>query len=202
MSFSTPTIINPVKKFYEFKSDEKRFTYYDKSTSKDVELKLPAYFIVLDQLSTIGGYSEKYKSRGYSNEVRNIKNDVLNVKTFKGDFSSTGLYDDIKDGLGNIGLRYSKSLYCWVINEKETNELINIRLTGAALTAWIDAKINTHKNVVEISNEFSIGKKGKTEYNIPVFKAHELPDNLVEEAINADKELQEFLNKKLANDKE
>ena len=59
MSLSNPKISNPCKKFYRFKSDEKKVVYWDKefnngegkNTGANIELILPARFIVLDGIS-------------------------------------------------------------------------------------------------------------------------------------------------------
>lgn len=198
MSFSKPMLDNPAKRFYEFKSDDKQFVYYDKEQQKKVPMELPAYVVVLDELSSISGFNEKFNCGIYSNEVKNVKSDILYVKSFKGDFAKEGLYHDIKGDVNSAGGKYTKSLYALLILRNEDNVIVNIKLNGAALNAWIDSKIDTQKNIVCINNKFNEGKKGKVIYHTPVLTAHDITDEIAKEAIEADKVLQEYFKSKFS----
>ena len=55
MSLSEPKLTNPASKFIEFKGDVGEFHYYDKVMEQRVQLQMPLYFIVLDELSAIKG---------------------------------------------------------------------------------------------------------------------------------------------------
>ncbi len=197
MSFSNPTLENPCKKFIDFKSDEKRFVYWDKERGEkgeQVEIPAPIYFVVLDELSTITGYYEEGNCGIYSNEVHRISDEQLKVRTFKkGGPFITGLYDAIKDSIKAIGGKYTKSVYALMLNPDSTTELVNFKFHGAAFSAWLEKRVNTSSHVVCITGEFIEGKKGKTTYNIPVFKAFAMKDEYHKAAIAADLKLQEYL---------
>lgn len=197
MSFSNPTLENPCKKFIDFKSDEKQFVYWDKELGESGErviVHTPIYFIVLDELTTITGYYEEGNCGIYSNEIHRISDEQLKVRTFKkGGPFITGLYDAIKDSVKAIGGKYTKSVYALMINPDSDPELVNFKFHGAAFSAWLEKRVNTNTQVVGIMDEFIEGKKGKTTYNIPVFKAFKMKDEYRQIAIDTDKMLQEFL---------
>jgi hypothetical protein len=53
MSKSNPKIENPCKKFIDYKGDKGQFFFYDKDKEEQIEISIPIYFVVLDELSTI-----------------------------------------------------------------------------------------------------------------------------------------------------
>lgn len=196
MSFSSPQLTNPSKKFIEWSSDNACFTYFDKDKGEKGEkvlLPLPIYFIVLDELSTISGFCEKHSTNIFANEVRSTAKEPLLVRTFKGGERLQGLYNDIKSEAKELGGKYTKSVYAMLLTGKgQEPELVNIKLRGAACSAWIEKKINTGKAVIcvkEVSNE----KKGKTEYTVPVFSYAPLTQELTDTATAMDHALQEYL---------
>lgn len=181
---------NPSKAFWEFSSAKKQFLAWNKEKEKAIALPLPAHFVVLDQVHSISGYSDQYHSGGYSNEVHNLKTEPLTVKTFKGGFEETGLYGDIKDKCSSIGLKYTKVLYIlYKPQGKDVYALYNLKLTGAANNAWIDAAIDTKKNVVVIKNEFIEQKKGTNTYSVPVFDFVDMNEEFAAEAMRVDSEI-------------
>lgn len=196
MSFSKPQLTNPSKKFIEWSSDNACFTYFDKDRGEKGEkvlLSLPVFFIVLDELSTISGFCEKHGTNIFANEVRSTAKESLLVRTFKGGERLYGLYNDIKSEAKELGGKYTKSVYAMLLTGKgQEPELVNIKLRGAACSAWIEKKINTGKAVIcvkEVSNE----KKGKTEYTVPVFSYAPLTQELTDTATAMDHVLQEYL---------
>jgi hypothetical protein len=196
MSFSKPQLTNPSKKFIEWSSDNACFTYFDKDRGEKGEkvlLSLPVFFIVLDELSTISGFCEKHGTNIFANEVRSTAKEPLLVRTFKGGERLQGLYNDIKSEAKELGGKYTKSVYAMLLTGKgQEPELVNIKLRGAACSAWIEKKINTGKAVIcvkEVSNE----KKGKTEYTVPVFSYAPLTQELTDTATAMDHALQEYL---------
>jgi hypothetical protein len=190
MSFSEPKIQNPATKFIDFKDGQ--FQYFDKETEKNVIIDLPIYFIVLDELSTISGFCEKHNCGIYSNEVQRISDEVLKVKTFKGGESITGLYKDISDEVKVLGGKFTKSVYALLINEDQSTEFVNFKFRGAAFSGWLDKKFNPEKSAVGIMETYE-ATKGKTVYQVPVFKPFKLTPELTAQAIDADKSLQTYL---------
>jgi hypothetical protein len=192
MSKSNPKIENPCTKFIDFKGDKGRFFFYDKEKEEQIEIPLPIYFTVLDELSTISGYNKKNDCGIYSNEVHSTGTEVLRVKTFKGGESVIGLYKDIKDSIKAMGGKYTKSVYALLINFDKTTELVNFKFRGAAFSAWLEKKINSLNSVIGIT-DFTEEKNGNTIYQVPVFKAFKLSPELDARAITADEILQDYL---------
>jgi hypothetical protein len=197
MSFSQPKVENPCKKFYEFKGDKGIFQYYDKELGENVQLKTPAFFVVLDQLSTIKGFSNKYQSGIWSNEVHSLVNEVLRVKSFKGGMSITGKYSEIKDEVKSEGGKFTKSIYALMFDEEHNTEIVNFQLSGAAFQSWIEFKFSAQMHVVSITGDNTREKNGSINYFKPIFKRYNMKDDLFQKAIEADKILQQFIKDRL-----
>lgn len=194
MSLSKPALKSPVTKFIEFKGDDGVFQYWDKENKKNVKLEAPLRFIVLDELNTIKGFNNSTSSGVYSNEVHNLKTQLLHVRTFKGNISLSGFYLDIKDKIGAMGGKFCKSIYAALI-AGDNLELVNFQLTGAAFKSWVDKVIDVNNSAVVFSSTTD-AKKGKVEYKIPNFTAEPIAPELLQKAIKMDEALQEFLKKK------
>jgi hypothetical protein len=192
MSKSNPKIENPCSKFIDFKSDKGRFFFYDKEKEEQVDILLPIYFIVLDELATITGYNKKNDCGIYSNEVYSTAKEILRVKTFKGGESVIGLYNDIKDSIKAMGGKYTKSVYALFVHPDKTTELVNFKFKGASFSAWLEKKINPMKSIIGITG-LTEETNGNTIYQVPVFAAFKLTPELDERAIHADEVLQDYL---------
>lgn len=196
MSFSNPTVQNPCTKFYEYKGDTGVFKYYDKEEKKNIPLTTPCYFIVLDELSTIKGFSDRLNCGIYSNEVHSLNNETLTVRSFKGGMKIVGKYADIKDAIKGEGGKFTKSIYALRVDDSGESELINFQLSGAAFQAWMDFTFKQQLHVVCITGEKKEGKKGKVTYNIPVFARYNLKESLIPMAVKMDKVLQDYFQKR------
>lgn len=197
MSLSNPKMVNPAQKFIEFKGDKGIFQYYDKTLPepKNVELVMPFFFIVLDELSTISGYSEKLGTSFYSNEIHSLSEEILKVKTFKVGFSVTGKYADIKNELIANGAKFAKSVYVMLITGKDSFELAHFKLTGAAFGAWLEKKFSVQDFGITVKETIQ-GKKGAVKFQMPVFERVNISKdmkNLWNTAIEMDKRLQVYL---------
>jgi hypothetical protein len=192
MSKSNPKIENPCSKFIDFKSDKGRFFFYDKEKEEQIDIPLPIYFIVLDELATITGYNKKNDCGIYSNELHSTAKEILRVKTFKGGESVIGLYNDIKDSIKAMGGKYTKSVYALFVHPDKTTELVNFKFKGASFSAWLDKKINPMKSIIGITG-LTEETNGNTVYQVPVFAAFKLTPELDERAIHADEVLQDYL---------
>jgi hypothetical protein len=192
MSISNPSLKNPCQKFIDFKSDKGKFFYYDKAKEEQIEIPLPIYFVVLDELVTISGFNKRHDCGIYSNEVRSTAHDIMRVKTFKGGESVTGLYNDVKDTIKAMGGKFTKSVYALKVSKKEDPELVNFKFKGASFSAWLDQKNFTENALVGITG-LKEESNGNTKYKVPVFKFYALSDELLETAIEEDKKLQEYL---------
>lgn len=166
-AFSQPTT-NPATKFFEWKSNEKTFVYFDKDTKTNVSIELPFKFLVLDELHTIKGWNDATESGIYANEVKFISRDEMIVKPFKGNEIARGLYNHIKEKAKAAGGHYVKSIYIML----EDGSIANLQLKGAACQAWGDF---TAKSKTRLVDEwvsvvgFDEAKKGSVKYTTPIF---------------------------------
>lgn len=197
MSRSQPTLTNPAKRFMKWSGSKGTLSYYDKENQTEVEVKLPFTFLVLDQLATITGYSDQDESSYWSNEVRSVAKEQLTVKTSKG-IKEVGLYKDLMER--SKGAKYAKSVY--VAYDTGTDEgyvIGNLKLFGAALTAWIEfskrcANVELGKISLTGSEE---AKKGTTVYRTPTFEWAASGADEDSIALELDKELQVYLSQYL-----
>lgn len=158
---------NPATRFLEWDSNQGCFKFYDKEKSQNVNVKAPFRFVVLKQLHTVKGWHAKSESGIYSNEVENLSNDQMYVKSFKGGPIVHGLYKEIKERLN--GGAYFKSIYIML----QDGSVANISIKGAAVAAWGDL---VQKNLNRLADEWVVIKGAKEErngsvtYTVPVFE--------------------------------
>lgn len=196
--------VSPSTKYIEWDSDNKQFKYYDKETKQNVAIKLPLTFLVLDTLAIIKGWSQESDSGIWSNEIKNIKTDILTVMTKKG-VEAKGTYEQIKGKVS--GSKYCQSVYI-AYPENKVWQIANIQMKGAALGSWIEFcspdKKSGNKRPDLLNGAVSVksteeGKVGKIVFNKPVFSyVEKVPDEVQQKAIQFDKELQEYLSKYFA----
>jgi hypothetical protein len=203
-SNQTETNPNPAKMFFKFASSKGAFQYYDKEKKENIVVKLPFRFMVLDTLSTVGGFSKNINSGFWANEVRNTTTDPLIVRTKDGVFAE-GLYrDKIEAPLKADGGKFVQSIY--IAYKDESKELIiaNIQMMGSALGAWIPfTKANRQelfKGVVTVKTTVE-EKNGANTYQVPVFKIGTVTEPTDAAAKLLDEELQVYLNEILSTPK-
>ena len=159
---------NPTKRFLEWKSTKKTFSYYDKEASENVEVSLPMKFLFIQQYHTVKGFHDASNSGIFSNEVSFIGKEPMNVRSFKGGPIASGLYSDIKMKVGAAGGNYHKSIYVML----EDGTLANISLKGSAVAKWSEfLEINKHltdNQWIEVSGA-DAQKKGSVSYFTPTF---------------------------------
>ena len=201
MSYANPKPTNPATKFIDFKGDKGVFQYYEKPLNegdegKNIEVPYPVKFIVIDELSTISGFNDKNQCGVYSNEVFNIKNEILSVRLFKGKEGIIGKYADIKAEIQSLGGKFCKSVYALMIFNGKT-ELVNLKVKGSFLNAWIESKINTDQQGILIES-CEKKKKGNTSYFEPIISGFEItdPDKTLFIAKKYYKILHEFFDKR------
>ena len=126
-------------------------------------------FLTLMEFHTIKGWNDKNQSGVYSNEVKSIGNDELNVRLFKGNQSVKGIYKEIKETIVAMGGHYTKSIYVML----EDGTIANINIKGSGVQSWGDFTQKTRSRLsdewIEVANAIEL-KKGKVEYSIPEFK--------------------------------
>lgn len=202
MSRSNPQLVNPAQHFFRWAGSKGILQWYDKEKQKNVMVKLPFEFMVLDELSTITGYNKSLEQGYWANEVRNVMSDELFVKTKKGPFES-GLYASLAQTRSKGG-SYAKSIY---IAHKIKNEWVigNIQASGSALSSWIEFTKTLNRGALESGKV--IMTRGEAQdaptgpFYAPVFKYEKAPDDENAKAIELDKELQIYLSQYLAQPK-
>ena len=195
MSRSNPNeqLVNPSTRFIEWKGGEGKFTYYDKEAKKNIDIPLPFRFIVLEQLSTVKGYSDADSSGFWSNEVRDLATEQLVVRT-KGEKFPPMLYEQVKEKLSSRGAEYCKSVYIGYYDAKKKLTIGNIGIKGCAIGPWIEfCKVNKVMEIgVQVKGSVE-GKKGATKFHSPVFEPLAITPETNASAIELDKVLQEYL---------
>lgn len=197
MSRSQPTdrSSNPATRWFEWDGENGGIRYYDKPTSKNVEIGEKMTFILLDELATIKGWHNDSDSGIYANEVRDTVQEAFVVKAFKGGVIAQGFYRQIRDRVAAAGGKFVNNCY---IAFKEGNQLHigSIQFKGAALNSWVEFKKanrnELYKKAVQITGKTE-GKKGKITYNTPTFALKEITEDTDNEAKRLDGQLQEFL---------
>jgi len=197
---------NPAEMFLEWKSTLEAFVYYDKDKQEKVSIPNDTKFIVLDQLSTVTGFSDQYGTGYWSNEVRQLGKEELSVCVWVDKHKRVldqGLWKDIKN---NTVAKYAKSVYAMAKIDGEYR-LINLKISGASLTSWIkfteeiggDSALYG-ETVVGIK-EIATGKKGAVTYHYPIFHvaSKKLSTEAMETAYDMDKRLQSYLDEYFDN---
>ena len=196
MSRSNPsTATSPAIRFFEWAAEKGELRYYDKEASENVTVKLPFAFLVLDEVSQVGGgVKVNGKFDGYwSNAVKNLNTQIITVKS-KAGIVAQGLYAELKE---RKGLHYVKGLYIAFYDEEKTLQIGFLKFKGSSLGAWFDFA-KDHRNLY--NGAFSIKRKSEAvagdngDYYTPVF-VHKA--DISEESDTAakalDAELQEYL---------
>lgn len=180
---------NPAKFFIKVKNGA--LSYYDKEEGENVTVPTPFEFIVLDQLATIKGWSDSDESGFWSNEVKSVGRDTLNIRTKSG-LRGSGVWKDIKGDPTLAGAKYHASIYVAAKGENSL-EISNLALTGAALNSWIEftKKADIRKSKVVLS-EWADAKKGSVSYKTPVFTAVPMADEERTQAVALAMELKAY----------
>jgi len=193
MSRSNPNDrpINPATRFFQWNGEKGYFHYYDKVKKEKVTCPLPFVFLVLDELTTIKGWSDADSSGIWANEVKDIKTGILSVRTKKGE-QIAGTYENIKGKVS--GADYCKSVYIAFKNEEKELVIGNIAIQGASLSSWIEFSkgINVQQGAIRVEDCID-GKKGSVSYKMPNFVQFTPSAETEAKAVDLDKKLQEYL---------
>lgn len=191
------SVPSPVKRYYQWASNEKGFKYYDKEKAENI-IVFPLSFVFLTSRSTVRGWHDGTQSSIYANEVKNSAKEQLQVYSSKPDKKGNtliafGIYKDIKGDLQ--GGHFEKVVYGY---EKGVG-VVKINLKGASLQAYSNFEKenkNLFDNFITI-NTFVDAKKGSNKYTVPNFvlgdKIDSETDKIVDEAF---KEVTNYLNSK------
>lgn len=195
MSFSSEEqMANPTKRYIDAKNG--RVSFYDKNLADRVDVPVPFEFIVLDRLSCAVGWSDEDQSGYWSNEVRNVNENELSIRTSKG-IKETGLWKDIKSKPSVAGSKFATSLYI-AHKSKGGMDIANLKLTGSSLRAWIEftGHNNIRRGKVSLSGWKEM-KKGAVAYKVPEFELVDMTDEERTQAKALDEKLQYYFKESL-----
>jgi len=192
-----PVNPNPAKMFFKFAGSKGKFQYYDKEKKENIAVPLPFRFIVLDTLSTIGGYSKELESGFWSNEVRNTSEEPLVVRYTKGIFAE-GLYQEgVKDKIKAQGGKFVQSVYVGYKDASKKLIIANVQMIGSSLSEWIKFTTEHRKAIMDgvvVVKKTKEETNGANSYQVPVFEMGKITEKTNEEAKALDVELQQFFN--------
>lgn len=168
---------NPSTRFLLWKSNEKCFAYWDKEAKKEVKVELPLKFQFLEHFHTVGGWNDASESKIFSNEVKFISKEELNVRSYSGGDIVKGIYSDVRLEIVDAGGKYFRSAY---LVDEEGN-IVNIKMKGAVVSVYSSfmggdklKKIKGNENALEGAwitiDGVDDHKKGATKYSTPIFK--------------------------------
>jgi len=187
---------NPATRWFEWNGEDGVIRYYDKEKQERVDVGHDFGFVLLDELGSVTGWDDASGSRIYSNEVKDTRQDVLVVKSFKGGPLVEGLYKAIKDRVNSLGGSFTTNCYIAYKNGHGELSIGSLRLKGAALGAWMDFR---HEHRAELYSKgvrivgVEEGKKGRIVFRVPVFKIVDLTEETNNAAVALDKQLQAYL---------
>lgn len=197
MSRSNPqenTSSNPAVRWFEWHGEKGVVRYYDKDAKANVDVPLPFTFILLDQLASVRGWSDATDSGIYSNEVKDTRQDVMVVKSFKGGVIAEGIYADIKDRVNRAGGNFVANCYI-AFRHQDKLAIGSLRFKGAALGAWMEFgkahRSDLYEKAIKITG-YTEGQKGRVTFRTPVFQSAALSAETNTEAVALDRELQKF----------
>jgi hypothetical protein len=187
---------NPAKRWFEWTGEKGIVRYYDKAKETNVDVGSDFTFLLLDELACVRGWHDASDSGIYSNEVKDTRQDVLVVKSFKGGPIAEGLYKDIKDRVNNAGGAFNANCYIAFKDEAGELQIGSLRFKGAALGAWMEFRkehrADLYKKAVRIDG-YTEGQKGRVVFRVPQFKVVSISEATDNTAKGLDAELQEFL---------
>jgi hypothetical protein len=187
---------NPATRWFEWNGELGVVRYYDKETKKNIDVGSDFTFILLDQLGTVKGWHDASDSGIYSNEVKDTRQEVMLVKSFKGGTLAEGIYASIKDRIKAEGGQFVANCYIAFKNGNGGLKLGSLRFKGAALGAWMEFcksnRADLYTKAIHIGG-FTSGKKGRIEFRMPVLSTLAISADTDKAAVELDKVLQEFL---------
>jgi len=187
---------NPSTRWFEWTGEKGLVRYYDKEAKQNVEVGPDFTFLLLDELGCVRGWHDASDSGIYSNEVKDTRQDVLVVKSFKGGPLAEGLYKDIKDRVNSMGGAFNANCYIAYKDEKRELQLGSIRFKGATLGAWMEFRkahrAELFKSAVRITG-YTEGQKGRVVFRVPVFEIKAISEDTNKVATALDLQLQEYL---------
>lgn len=185
---------NPSTRWFEWRGSDGHFRWYDKDEEKNIVVKAPFRFILLDRTATVRGYNKKAKTGLYSNEVRDTRSERLSVKFFTGGKVAEGFWQDIKDTVTAKSGKFATNAYIAYKDGKEL-KIGCIQFSGCSLGPWFEFEKEHRKTLFEKAisvKTFTEEENGGIEFKAPVFELVEVDEKTNKEAIALDAQLQAY----------
>jgi hypothetical protein len=186
---------NPAKRWFEWNGEKGIVRYYDKDAKENVDVGSDFTFLLLDECGSVRGWHDASDSGIYSNEVKDTRQEVLIVKSFKGGTLAEGIYQDIKHKVNSMGGDFVTNCYIAFKNGDGQLSIGSLRFKGAALGAWMEFRkqhrADLYEKAIRIKG-YTEGKKGKVTFRVPVLMVKDIDPNTNTLALALDKELQKF----------
>lgn len=190
------SVKNPAIAVLEWDAMEGNFKYYDTVAKERKYLSDSEFsFVVLDQLSNVSGWVQDLggcrATETHSLNAAPIK--VQSWKDGKPTLVKEGMYKDIKESLKAMGIKYRKIVYALTVNSDDfgTGEIVKLDLGGCAMSEWIEADIKDGKQVsLGAAEQVQLNKM--VSYNKPSFGVSTPEASVLDEAKDADRELQAY----------
>jgi hypothetical protein len=187
---------NPAVRWFEWNGENGIVRYFDKDAKQNVDVGADFTFVLLDELGCVRGWHEPSQSGIYSNEVKDTRQDVLIVKSFKGGQLAEGLYKDIKDRVNTVGGQFNANCYIAFKNGGGDLSIGSLRFKGAALGTWMEFRkahrSELYSKAVRIKG-FTEGKKGRITFRMPILEIVDVSVADDRAAQRLDKQLQDYL---------
>lgn len=162
---------NPATKFIQWSSKHQTFLYYDKQKKENILIDLPLKFLAIARYKTIKGWNQSKEASLISNEVRDLKHEmIVNVYPKNGDRYELcrGDWNTIKEKVEMWKGKYTESVYVMLPD----GEVANLQLNGASLSTWFEFQKNQTDRFFDnwvVVKGFKEGQQGAVSYTYPVF---------------------------------
>lgn len=160
---------SPVQLYYDWRSDENSFCYYDKEADSRVAAGIPFKFLVLKQMVSVTGVHPSTKVGIYSNQVKYTTKEELTVRYQDGTDLAKGYWKDIKDLVKQNGGHYTKIIYGMDVD----GVIICIRIRGEALLSWGHIVGKNEKRQFDewiLNDDYESKVYDEKPYSVPSFK--------------------------------
>jgi hypothetical protein len=168
MSFAKPKQERPYEKTIQWKGGDGIFSYWNGTENVTIEVDK---IIVLEELYSISGYSEKDNKGIWSNEVLNLRTEKMTVKVGN-TIVAEGTYREVKDKVKSMGGKFTVVPIALI-----GDEMVRFLFSGSGCSGWIDKGFNPMSKQCGVLYSGKVeGKKGNTKFFTPTFEPVALTD--------------------------
>lgn len=197
MGFGNAAPERPYSRTINWKSSLCEFQEYDKDTSSNKKVDIDR-FVVLEEMTSVSGYSQKANKGIWSNEVLDLKHEKLQVR-IGNEIEYEGYWSEIKDAVNGAGGKFTNV----VIALLPSNEIVRFLFSGAACSGWIGKRFNPMARQCGVKFAGTTEEQtGSIKYNVPTFEPIELTEDQKKVAIKKWEELDAWLGQRNEHNQE